>query len=185
MTTTDRAGTTRPAAAAAAEATGTAAVTTPEEALAAVRRLAPEITARAPEIEAARRVPRDLLDAVARAGGYRLLLPRSHGGLGADPVGAFRVYEALAASDASLAWVVLIGGGGWLDLTGLPPATFDELFGRGDTRMAGVFRPSGSATPVGGGYRIDGRWTFASGCEDADRLYVNCLEGVVDGEPQL
>jgi len=160
--------------------------TTPQDVLEASQALAPAIAARAAEIEAARRVPRDLLDDLARAGCFRLLLPPSHGGVGADLPAALRVYEALAAADASLAWVTMIGGGAWCDLAGLPRASFDELFPvDGDVVVAGVFNPSGSITAVDGGYRVAGRWSFASGCEHADVLYGNCVEGVVDGHPEL
>ncbi len=50
---------------------------------------------------------------------------------------------------------------------------------------AGAFNPTGTATPVDGGFRVSGRWAFASGCEHADVLYGNCIEGVVDGMPQM
>ena len=40
------------------------------------------IAARAAEIEAARRVPLDLIEDLTAAGCFRMLLPRSHGGGG-------------------------------------------------------------------------------------------------------
>lgn len=160
--------------------------TTAGDVLAAVHMLAPAIAGRAAEVEAARRVPPDMLDEVTRAGAFRLLLPRSHHGVGADLPTALQVYEALARADASLAWVTAIGGSGWRDLVGLPRASFDALFaGPADVVTAGVFSPSGSITAVDGGYRVSGRWGFASGCEHADWVYGNCVEGVVDGMPQL
>lgn len=160
--------------------------TTPQDVLEAAQALAPTIAGRADEIESARRVPSDLLDEVARTGCFRLLLPQSHGGVEADLPTALRVYETLARADASLAWVVMIGGGAWCDLAGLPRASFDALFpGRGDVIVAGAFNPSGSIEAVDGGYRVNGRWSFASGCEHADLVYGNCVEGVVDGHPQL
>ena len=42
----------------------------------------------------------------------------------------------------------------------------------------GVFAPKGRATPEPGGYRVSGRWPFASGCRHADWLMGGC---VVDG----
>jgi alkylation response protein AidB-like acyl-CoA dehydrogenase len=151
----------------------------------AARGLAPTIAARATEIEAARRLPRDLLDELIATGCLRLLRPPSHHGLGADLPGAMRVFEALARADASVAWTVMIGAGSWIDLAALPRASFDALFARPDVITAGVFNPSGSATPGPAGYRVTGRWSFASGCEHADWLYANCVEGVVDGVPQM
>ena len=159
--------------------------TTTGAVLDAARGLAPTITARAAEIEAARRLPRDLLDELINAGCFRLLRPRSHHGLGADVSGAMRVFEALARADASVAWTVMIGGGSWIDLAALPRTTFDALFDAPDIITAGVFSPTGSVTPASTGYRVTGRWSFASGCEHADWLYGNCVEGVVDGVPQM
>ena len=160
-------------------------VMTPEGVLDAVRALAPDIAARADEVEAARTLPRDLLDELIGAGCFRLFMPPSHGGLGADLVSAMRVFEALARVDGSVAWTVLIGSGSWIDLTGLPRATFDAVFDRPDVIVAGVFHPAGTIVAVDDGYRVRGRWGFASGCEHADVLYGNCVEGVVDGVPQL
>jgi len=161
-------------------------ITTPGGVLDAARRLAPSIAARADEIEADRRVPRDLLDELIAARAFRVLRPATHGGLGADLPGAMRVYEALARADASVGWTVMIGSGSWCDLASLPRATFDELFSRApDVITAGVFSPTGSIAAADGGYRATGRWSFASGCEHADWIYGNCVEAVVDGVPQL
>jgi alkylation response protein AidB-like acyl-CoA dehydrogenase len=159
--------------------------TTPERVIAAARELAPTIAARAAEAEAARRVPRDLLDQLVGASCFGMLLPRSHGGVGADLTAALRLLETLARADASVAWTVMIGGSAWVDLAGLPRTTFDALFTGAPVIVAGVFAPSGSITPVDGGYRVTGRWGFASGCEHADVLYGNCVEGIVDGAPRL
>ena len=80
----------------------------------------------------------------------------------------------------------MIGSGAWCDLAGLPRATFDELFARGaDVVVAGAFNPTGTIEAVDGGYRVSGRWGFASDCEHADVLFGNCIEGFVDGVPQL
>lgn len=158
---------------------------TPQHVLDAVRELAPAVSERAADVEAARRVPPDLLDELIRAGCFRLLLPRSHGGLGADLVTGMRVVESLARADASVAWIVMIGGSSWCDLVGLPRHTFDAIFSRPDLVVAGAINPTGSITATEGGYRVTGRWAFASGCEHADLLFGNCLEDVVDGVPRL
>ena len=158
----------------------------PRDVLEAVNRLAPEIAARAGETEAARRVPRDLLDGLAAAGVFRLLRPPSHGGLGARLPDGLLVFEALARADASVGWNATMGAGSFIDIAGLPRATFDALFaGAPDAVTAGVFSPSGALEADGDGFRVTGRWSFASGCEDADWIYANCLEGVVNGIPQM
>ncbi len=51
--------------------------------------------------------------------------------------------------------------------------------------VAGAINPSGSIEAVDGGYRVSGRWAFASGCQHASWIFGDCFEGVVDGVPQL
>lgn len=159
---------------------------TVETVLHAVRELAPSILDRAGEIEAGRRVPSDLLDKLRAAGCFRLVRPATHGGLEASLVDAMRPLESLARADASVAWTVMIGAGSWIDLAHLPRETFDALYATNpDAITAGVFNPTGAITPVDGGYQVTGRWSFASGCEHADVVFGNSVEGVSDGMPQL
>lgn len=154
--------------------------------LEAVRQLAPSIVDRASEIETGRRVPVDLVDSLRAAGCFRLIRPATHGGLEASLPDAMRALETLARADASVAWTVMIGAGSWIDLAHLPRETFDALYATDpDAITAGVFNPSGSIAPVDGRYQVSGRWSFASGCQHADVLFGNAIEGVVDGMPQL
>ena len=166
-------------------ATGEQPAATAADVLDATRELAPTIGARAAEIETARRLPPDLLDDLRRVGCFRVLRPRTHGGLGADLPEAMRIIESLARADASVAWTVMIGAATWIDMAGLPRATFDALFATPDVITAGVFNPTGSIAVTPGGYQVSGRWSFASGCQHADWLFGNCIEGVVDGVPQM
>lgn len=159
---------------------------TTNDVLSAIYRLAPTIAARAPEIEAARRVPADLLGQLIDAGCFGQLRPRSLGGLGADVPGVLDVLEALARTDASTAWVVMIGSGSWIDLAGLPRDSLEALFADPGAIVAGAFNPTGSIAPADGGFRVNGRWSFASGCEHANWIYGNCVELDGDGgEPRL
>ncbi|HEX5946249.1 MAG TPA: acyl-CoA dehydrogenase family protein [Acidimicrobiales bacterium] len=151
--------------------------------LEAVRELAPVIATRAGDIEAARRLPRDLLDDLVAAGCFRMLRPTSHGGMGLGLASGMRVIEELSRADASVAWTVGIGSAGWLDLVDLPRRTFDAIFGENpDAIVAGAVNPTGTAVPVDGGYRISGRWAFASGCEHSDWMFANCIEQPPDGD---
>ena len=148
----------------------------------AVRELAPSIAGRAREIEDARRLPRDLLDDLSAAGCFRMLRPTSHGGLGFDLASGMQVFEELGRADASVGWTVAIGSASWCDLVDLPRSTFDAILGADpDAVVAGAVNPTGLAVPVDGGYRVRGRWAFASGCEHADWLFANCIEGDAAG----
>jgi alkylation response protein AidB-like acyl-CoA dehydrogenase len=154
--------------------------------LAAAERLLPTIRARAAEAEGARRIPADLLEQLLAAGCFRIIVPTRYGGAGAGLADAMRLNELLARADGSVGWTVMIGAGAWTDLAALPLASFEALFARGpDVLAAGAFNPAGHIAADGGGYRVAGRWGFASGCEHANWLFGNCLEGMVGGVPLL
>jgi alkylation response protein AidB-like acyl-CoA dehydrogenase len=153
-----------------------------ETVLQGAARLAPMIAARAADIERGRRLPADVREQLTALGCFRLALPASHGGAGADLPCLLRVFEALSRADASVGWTVMIGSCAWCDVAGLPGATFDALYADGpDVVIGGAFAPTGVAVAVEGGFRVRGRWAFASGCEDADWLYGNCAEATGDG----
>jgi alkylation response protein AidB-like acyl-CoA dehydrogenase len=141
-----------------------------------VRDLAPSISARSPEIDAARRLPLDLLDQLKSAGCFRMFVPKSHGGLDVDAPASMEIIEALATADGSTGWVVMIGCETPMFLALLPRKQFDQLYASGpDVIIAGAFAPKGQAEMVDGGYRVNGRWGFASGCQHAHWLFGNCV----------
>jgi alkylation response protein AidB-like acyl-CoA dehydrogenase len=136
--------------------------------LAAINELAPRLAARAMEIEGARRIPADIIDRLRQMGLFRSLLPRSHGGLELSVPEVLPLIEALSAADGSVGWVAMIGTASQMFYTRAPRAVFDEVFADGaDVFVVGVGTPAGRAEPVHGGYRVSGRWPFASGCQNA------------------
>jgi alkylation response protein AidB-like acyl-CoA dehydrogenase len=149
--------------------------------LMAVRDVAPELAARAEEIEAGRRVPRDIIDTLRRIGIYRMLVPRSHGGLELRVPDVVPVLEALAAAESSVGWVAMNSVTSQIMGTGAPKATYDRVYADGpDTVVVGVGTPAGRAEQIEGGYRINGRWPFASGCQNAQWIvghFVVCKDG--------
>ena len=70
--------------------------------LTAIECLAPELAARAGEIESARRIPADITDRLRHMGFFRTLLPRSHGGLELSVPEVLPLIEALSAADGSV-----------------------------------------------------------------------------------
>ena len=148
----------------------------------AARRMAPEIAARAGEIEEGRRVPLDLINQMREAGFFRMLVPADLGGLETDPVAAARVVEEVSSADGSAGWCVMIGNQN-AAFSGLADQRFArELWGSGAI-TAGVARPIGRAVAQsgpGGGYIVSGRWPFASGSSHADWFAAECV--VYDGD---
>jgi alkylation response protein AidB-like acyl-CoA dehydrogenase len=148
----------------------------PSWVLRAVRELAPSIVERADEIEANRAMPADLHEQLREAGVYRILVPRSHGGEDVGLHEVLDIIETLAVADGSIGWTATIGVQSPCLLSLLPRETFDEIYADGpDVTAGGAFGPSGTADIVEGGYRVSGKWAFASGCDNWDYLFGNCV----------
>ncbi len=144
--------------------------------LAAVDALVPTIEARADEIETARRLPPDLVEQLVTCGCFRLLVPATNGGAEAAWPAHIEMIRTLARADGSVGWTVMIGSSAPVILGMLPPETFDEVYASSaDVVIAGAFNPTGVATPVDGGYRVTGRWGFASGCQHAGWFVGHCV----------
>ena len=147
-----------------------------DDLLAAVRALAPRLTAAADEIEAARTLPETLVQALVDAGFYRMYLPRSLGGGEVEPLTYFDVIEALAQVETVAAWSVLISTGSMMIASrGFPDAPLQALFtSPRHTVMAGSGPPRGRAIAAPGGYRLTGRWTQGSNVLVARWVQVGC-----------
>ncbi|HYX02530.1 MAG TPA: acyl-CoA dehydrogenase family protein [Reyranella sp.] len=141
-----------------------------------VRELTPALSARAAEMEASRRIPHDVVKLLKAIGAFRLFVPQSHGGLELDLPGGLSIITALARVDGSVGWTVMIGNGGHLFAALLPRETYDRVYcGGRDTVIAGVSQPAGTAELAEGGWRVNGRWPFASGCLHADWMGGICV----------
>ena len=105
-----------------------------------------------------------------------MFVPKSYGGLDVDFPTSMEMIEALAAANGSVGWVVMIGCETPMLLALLSRKHFDSLYANGpDVIIGGAFAPRGTAEMEGGGYRVTGRWGFASGCEHSDWLFGNCI----------
>lgn len=133
------------------------------------------LAGRSAEIEAARRLPADLAEALAGLGLMRLLTPAACGGPELHPAVFFRAIERVARADASAAWCCFISCTSALVAAWLPESQARALFARPGLKAAGVFAPRGRAVPEGDGYRISGRWAWGSGLQHADLVVVGCL----------
>jgi alkylation response protein AidB-like acyl-CoA dehydrogenase len=151
--------------------------------LAGIRELAPEITARATEIEAARHVPPDLVDRLRSIGMFRIFVPRSHDGLELSLPEGLEVITALARLDGSLGWTSMVACGSSLFAALAQRETYDRIYQDGpDVAICGSSQPAGTAEPVANGFRVNGRWPFASGCKHADWMGAVCRI-IKDGKP--
>lgn len=157
----------------------------PGDPLAAARELGPHIAAAAAETERNRRVSAELLSALRDAGLFRMGLPEEVGGSATDLPTMLAVFEEVARHDGSAGWITAIAAGTSFLLTGLPPEVVRASFSPDpDIVTGGTFLTRGRAVRVDGGYRVSGRWPFASGCEHCTWLMGGC-EVMEGDEPAL
>src|SRR5579871_6427340 len=137
------------------------------------------------EIESTQRLPPALVEQLHAAGFYRMVIPRSLGGLQVDPVTYTRVVEYLAEGVGSVGWNLANNSIAQLVTLGLPDEGVQELYGAGaDTVIAGTaVQGGGQAVPVEGGYRVSGRWSFGSGCQESAWM-LGSFQILDDGKPR-
>jgi alkylation response protein AidB-like acyl-CoA dehydrogenase len=151
------------------------------ELLAEVDSIAPILAEHAPLSEKLGRQDAPSIEALRSTRLVRMFAPRELGGLEADPVTAILVLEALARIDGSASWTIgILGSSALFAGPYLPAATARRIYAKGVPPMAGSFVPKGQAEPVAGGYRVKGRWPFASGIHHADWVMAGAF---VPGQP--
>ena len=144
--------------------------TTPEldTLLARARELRPLLERRATETDSLRHLPPDVVDALRQSGLCRLFEPRRFGGHETSVRTYLEVVAEVGRGCGSTAWVAsLINVCAWLASL-FPDRAQRDVWGTNpDAWIAGSLNPIGSTTPVDGGWRVSGRWPWASGCMHA------------------
>ena len=112
---------------------------------------------------------------IHRRGWLRMLAPQSAGGAELALPDVVRLEEHIASLDGSMGWVVtLCAGAGWF-AGFLPPALARDIITTKRVCVAGSGAPTGYADADGDGYRIDGRWDYASGAPMATHFTLNAM----------
>lgn len=133
------------------------------------------IRSRVAEIEAGRRLPADLSEAIARRGLFRLCVPRAIGGLESAPQDFAAAIETVARVDGSTAWCLMIGATSGLVSGYLAPEAARAVFATPTTLTGAVFAPRGRAEAAGDGYRVTGRWSWGSGIANCQWMMAGCV----------
>jgi alkylation response protein AidB-like acyl-CoA dehydrogenase len=147
-----------------------------------VERAAQLIAPMARTIEAERTLPRAAVEALVAAGVPKLFVPRDLGGAEAPVTTSLAAIEALARADGSAGWCAMITATSGLMSAFLPEPVAHEVYAAADAVTCGVFAPMGRAAREPGGYRVSGRWTFASACQHATHCMGSALVDT-DGAP--
>jgi 3-hydroxy-9,10-secoandrosta-1,3,5(10)-triene-9,17-dione monooxygenase len=143
-----------------------------------------EVASRVAEAEDARRIPTATIDALQRVGLFRALQPSRYGGLEAEPMVFYEAVRDLAMRCGSTGWVASILGVHAWQLALFPERAQDEVWGdTPDALVSSSYAPTGHVDAVDGGYRVRGRWSFSSGCDHAQWVFLGGAVLDRDGQP--
>jgi 3-hydroxy-9,10-secoandrosta-1,3,5(10)-triene-9,17-dione monooxygenase len=146
------------------------------------RALKPTLAGRVPRADELRRVPEETIADFQAAGFFRMLQPARWGGLEADPRTFFDVQMAVASACPSSAWVLgVVAVHSW-QLALFPLQAQEDVWGSDrSVLISSSYAPTGKVTRADGGYRISGRWSFSSGCDHCQWVF---LGGMVPPEAE-
>ena len=131
---------------------------------------------------------RRLSDATAKVlrdtGAMRLVQPARYGGLEADPRVFVEAMMLTAQFDGAAGWVLgVVGVHNW-HIGLYADEVQQEVWGEDpDTWVSSSYNYVGRASRVDGGFRLSGRWSFSSGCEQARWVFVGGFALDDDGRP--
>lgn len=147
------------------------------------RRIRPILAKNAAACEEQRGLTAETVAALDSIDGvWAMAVPTRWGGLGMSGTALARVGAELAKGDPAAAWVVqIINGSTWV-ATLTSDAIQQDVFGQGKlSRVCSAFNPPGTAVPVDGGYIVNGRWPYSSGCQQADWSSMGVVIKNADG----
>jgi len=137
--------------------------------------LVPAFKDRAAEAEETGRIPEDTIEDLKRINAFKAVVPTSYGGMQADYPVIPQLFRIMGRGCTSTAWCM-----GFLifhnfQFAFFPKEAQDELWGgeKGYTMAPGQVMPSGKAAREGDGYRLTGRWGYATGIQHGDWMLLS------------
>jgi 3-hydroxy-9,10-secoandrosta-1,3,5(10)-triene-9,17-dione monooxygenase len=128
-------------------------------------------------------LPDETLGEYQRAGLLRALQPARWGGFELDPLTFFQAVTEVAAACPSSAWFLSVVGIHNWQLGLFPEQAQHDVWGTDSSVLiSSSYAPTGKVQRVDGGFRLSGRWSFSSGCDHCQWVF---LGGVApsDGPP--
>ena len=141
---------------------------TPAELIARATTLIPVLKTRAQDCEKLRKLPPETVEDLRAAGFVRVCMPKPFGGYEMDWGVFCEIVMELARGCASTAWVFSVYGEHAHRLGKYPLQAQEDVWGGGlDVFVSSGNSPAATLEPVAGGYRLNGRFNFSSGCDHA------------------
>ena len=155
-----------------------------EELIQRARDLAPTLKERAQQAADLRRLPDETIQDFHRLGFFKVVQPKRYGGYEMDPSIIFDLQLELGRGCASSAWVYgVLNVHSW-QLGLFDGAAQDEVWASDPTTLiSSSYMPVGKAEWVDGGVRLSGRWSFSSGCDFCDWVFLGGFVPTEEGKP--
>ena len=129
--------------------------------------LYPLISEKRREGELRARLAPEVVEAVGRAGMFRLFAPVEVGGLEVTPRQAFLATAEIAAADPAVSWYMVNSIPACMAAAVVPDAERRALFAEPDRNFGFSAVALATARAAPGGYRLSGSWPVVTGCEDS------------------
>jgi 3-hydroxy-9,10-secoandrosta-1,3,5(10)-triene-9,17-dione monooxygenase len=156
----------------------------PTEIVARARAMIPALAQRSLEGRRQGRIPDETIADMQRAGFFRVLQPKRWGGYEMELNTFYEIQLALAEGDMSTAWIYGVSGVHPWFMALLDDRAAQGVW-RSDTSalICSSLMPAGRATPAEGGYRLSGRWRYASCCEHCHWALLGAMVATGNGGP--
>src|SRR5271165_3907596 len=157
---------------------------TQAEMIARARAMIPTLAARSREGRRERRIADATIAEMRRAGLFQVLQPSRWGGYEMHLPTFYEIQFALAQGDMSTAWIYGVCGVHPWFMALMAERAAEEVWGRDNsTLICSSLMPAGKAAAAPGGYRLSGRWKYASCCAHCDWALLGALVETDTGAP--
>lgn len=137
--------------------------------------IADQLRALSGRAESEGRLTQQQLAILYNRGWFKLFVPEDFGGLELTLPDGVRLEEELAGIDGSLGWTVTLCAGANLFVGYMQPSVARAVFANPAVCLGGSGQASGTASVAGNGYRVSGRWRYATGAPHLTHFTANCF----------
>jgi 3-hydroxy-9,10-secoandrosta-1,3,5(10)-triene-9,17-dione monooxygenase len=148
-----------------------------------VRDLLPSFRERAEETEALRVVPESNIKELEETGFFKLLQPKRFDGFESDPIDFYTAVRDIASACGSTGWVSSVVGVHPWQVALFADEAQQAVWGEDtNVRLSSSYAPTGKATVTEGGYILNGKWSFSSGCDHCSWVLLGGLVFTEEGQ---
>jgi 3-hydroxy-9,10-secoandrosta-1,3,5(10)-triene-9,17-dione monooxygenase len=133
------------------------------------RAMKPRLRERSASVEAARVVGQDTINEFHEAGFFKILQPKAYGGYELPITVLTNVIFEIASACGSAGWVYSVLGLHQWEVAQLSAQAIADIWGDDPKALlSSSYAPTGKVELAEGGYLLNGKWRFSSGCDHAN-----------------